>query len=659
MMNNDKDQMHPEDTRNLVIFVIAAVVIWFLYDHFLLKPKVQELRAAQERQRAAQKESLNDIDMPSVTELQSREAIISDSPRIEVTNNHIFGSIALVGGRIDDVSLRDYFKTLRKRENVNLFSPMGSYHPRYAGFGWISSVKGQKTPDKNTRWQVAGGEADAVLSPGNPVTLYWENGTGLRFEQIMEVDDQFLFTVTQRVINRTGQGMTLYSYAVMAQHGLPEDLYGRWIIHEGPIGYIGDELVEVSYKNIVDEKLWEKKADEGWLALTERYWFTGLFPETGEAAKYRFLYVDPAEAGHIQPRYQIDVMSMGKTLPPQGTLASTTHVYVGPKKLDVLENYEGKMGWHHIDLAIDFGMYYFLTKPLFYLLHWLGDVSGNFGIGIILLTLVVRVFVFPLANTSYRSFAGLRKISPKMHAIREKYGDDKEKLQAALVKLYEKEKVNPMAGCLPILIQIPIFFALFKVLQVSVEMRHAPFYGWINDLSAPDPTSVFNLFGLIPWTPPEVMMIGAWPCMMLFFMILQKKMSPPPQDKMQKAMMDFMPFFITYILSGFAAGLVIYWTFSNALSVIQQYIIMKSMGVEPHLFKTKEQKEMEKEIAEGPAVHPELEVIEHDVEDALFGEEEEDGNEEKPAKKKAAKKKGSSSKNVTKPKPKKAKKKKG
>jgi YidC/Oxa1 family membrane protein insertase len=333
-------------------------------------------------------------------------------------------------------------------------------------------------------------------------------------------------------------------------------------------------------------------------------------------------------------------MGAGKTLKPRESHENVTRLYAGPKKLDILENYEKQFGWHHIDLSVDFGMYYFLTKPLFYLLHWLGDLAGNFGVGIILLTFVVRLFVFPLANTSYKSFAQLRKVSPQMYVLREKYSDNKEKLQEELVKLYEKEKVNPMAGCLPILIQIPIFFALFKVLQISVEMRHAPFFGWIKDLSAPDPTSIFNLFGLIPWDPPAPLMIGAWPCFMLIFMILQKKMSPPPQDKMQKAMMDFMPFFITYILSSFAAGLVIYWTFSNALSVIQQYVIMKSMGVEPHLFKSKEQKALEKKIEEGPAVHPALGVLEHQAEEALFGEEKaEDAKPVSPPKPKKSKKK--------------------
>lgn len=647
MMGNDKDQMHPDDLKNLLTFIVLAVLIWVLFDHFLIKPKVDALRNAQK----ADQQEVVDATEPSIyTELKPRAEIINDSPRVKIESDRLFGSIPLIGARIDDVSLTDYYKTMKKREHVVLFSPMGSYHPRYVSFGWASTDKDVKVPGKTDGWSVEGGVNGATLKPDHPVTLYWDNGHGLRFERTYAMDDTYLFTVTERVINHGDKSVTLSPYSLLAQHGLPEDLYGRSIIQEGPIGYINDELMEIKYKKMPDEKLKEIKADRGWIGLTERYWFTAMFPQTEKDNTFRAVYVSPEMARHLQERYQTDIMGAPRTIKPGDKTENVTRVYVGPKKLKILEAYGKEYGWHHIDLAIDFGMYYFLTKPLFYLLHWLGDVTGNFGIGIILLTIVVRLFVFPLANTSYRSFAKLRKVSPQTYKLREKYKDDKEKLQQALVKLYEKENVNPMAGCLPIVIQIPIFFALFKTLQISVEMRHAPFYGWIHDLSAPDPTSIFNLFGLLDFHPPAKLMIGAWPCMMLVFMILQKKMSPPPTDKTQKFMMDFMPFFIAYILSKYPVGLVIYWTFSNALSVVQQYIIMKSMGVEPHLFKTKEQKEKEKELA-ASGVHPGLEMIEEDVEEALFGDEE---HEVKPSSKGKAKEK----KPVSRPKPKKSKKKK-
>ncbi|MCB9990121.1 MAG: membrane protein insertase YidC [Rhodospirillales bacterium] len=641
MMQQNNDQMHPDDLKNLILFIVLALGVWMVFDHFLLKPKVEALRTAQEQQQEAYRDAAQGGDEGQAQALRARAEVIAEGPRIKIETDKITGSIALTGARIDDVSLNDYFQTMEKIRNVNLMSPMGSFHPRYAAFGWADDAKKIKVPTKKTVWKLAEGSPD-VLRPDQPVTLYWDNGQGLRFEREIGVDDNYLFTVKQRLVNTGDKYVSLFPYAIMVQHGLPEELYGRWIVHEGPIGYIDGELTELSYKKIKKEQYTENLGDKGWFGMTEHYWFTGMFPEHQKDNVFHFVYVTPEEAKHVLDRYQVDVMGPARTINAGETVEHVTRVYVGPKKLSILEDYEKQYGWDHIDLAVDFGMYYFMTKPLYKLLHWLGNMAGNFGIGIIMLTFIVRIFVFPLANTSYRSFAKLRKIGPQMSELREKYGDDKEKLQAGLVKLYEKEKVNPMAGCMPILIQIPIFFALFKVLQISIEMRHAPFYGWINDLSAPDPTSIFNLFGLIPWDPPQALMIGVWPCLMGFFMILQKKMSPPPQDKMQKTMMDIMPYFITYILSSFAAGLVIYWTFSNALSVLQQYIIMKSMGVEPELFKSKEQKEMDRKIAEGPAVHPELEVLEHEVEEALFGDDEKDKE----------------SKAVSKPKPKKSKKKK-
>lgn len=638
MTGNDKEEMHPEDMRNLMIFIVAAVLIWVTFDHFLLRPKVDALREAQQAQEQGQIAASASPAAP----LRPRDEVIAAATRIRLENAQIAGSIPLAGGRLDDISLRNHYKTHDKVETVSLFSPAGSLQPRYVSFGWADPQDKILTPGKADIWHTEGGDA-APLAPGRPLTLYWDNGQGLRFERVYEIDDSFLVTVRQRVINNGAAPVTLYPYALLAQHGLPEDAATSRIVLAGAIGYIKGKLLEIPYKKAGKEKLEEIPAEKGWIGLTDHYWLTGLFPEDGDGNKFRFLYIAPEQAGDALPRYQTDVMTPARTVAPGASTESVIRIFAGPKKLDLLEQYGKKFGWDHIDLSIDFGMYYFMTKPLYRILHWLGDKAGNFGIGIILLTFVVRIFVFPLANTSYRSFAQLRKVAPQMHELRQKHGEDREKLQAELVKLYEKEKVNPMAGCLPILIQIPIFFALFKVLQISVEMRHAPFYGWIHDLSAPDPTSIFNLFGLIPWHPPAPLMIGAWPCLMLVFMIFQKMMNPPPQDKTQKMMMDMMPFFITFILSKYPVGLVIYWTFSNALSVIQQYVIMKSMGVEPHLFKSKEQKEMEREITAGPAVHPGLGVIEHDVEEALFGDAPENKAESKP---------------VSAPKPKKSKKKK-
>lgn len=648
-MNQDQDKMHPEDLRNLLIFIVAAVLIWVSYDHFLLQPKLEAMQKAQQERaemmaQKAKKPGVTNL----IADLKPREQVITNDNRITINNPKLDGTFNLQGARFDDISLKEYFKTVDREEEVNLFSPVGSYHPRYTGFGWVA--EGIRTPRKTDVWQIDPQSESRILAPGKTVSIYWDNGEGQRFERDISVDANYLFTVTQRVHNSTSDEITVYPFSLVAQHGLPEDLYGRWIVHEGPIGYINDELTELSYKKIEKEPLTEISADQGWIGMTEHYWLTTLFPEKKTGTEFRFVYQAPEAVGQLST-FQVDVMGAPQKIGTSGVAENTTHFYAGPKKLSILEDYEQQLGLKHMDLAVDFGMYYFMTKPLYYLLHWLKDLVGNFGIAIIILTIMVRIVVFPLANKSFKSFAGLRKISPKMNELREKYKDDREKLQQELVKLYEKEKVNPMAGCLPILIQIPIFFALFKVFQISIEMRHEPFFGWINDLSAPDPTSVFNLFGLLPYDVPAPLMIGAWPCMMLVFMILQKKMNPPPQDKMQKIMMDFMPYFVTYLLSSFAAGLVIYWTFSNALSVLQQYIIMTRMGVQPELFKSKKQKEEERKMREAN-VHPGMEMLKEDlheaeekIEEALFGSEEEQKAALPP-------------KEISKPKPKKSKKKK-
>ncbi|MCB9988199.1 MAG: membrane protein insertase YidC [Rhodospirillales bacterium] len=623
MMNN-QDQMHPDDWRNFILFVVASLALWFSFDHFILQPRMQAMEAA--AQQAAEDVTVKNDGAAAITEGAPRdraEVLAENHARLPIDNGAIFGSLSLQGGRIDDISLQTYYRTLEKKDHVVLFSPAGSNYPKYAEFGWVAADKSVKTPDKTSRWRVAEGDLAKGLSPDTPITLYWENGAGLRFERTLEIDDQFLMTVKQRVINKSGAAVTLYPFSLIAEHGLPENVFGMYIIHEGPIGYVGGELTELSYKKIKKTPLTEQTATDGWIGITERYWFAGLIPAQGEETKYRYIYA-PASSENSRERFQTDAMGAAHTIEPGQSTESTNRLFVGAKSLGILDRYEKELDIRHFDLVLDFGMYYFLTKPFFYILHFFGQLTHNMGIALIILTIIVRLSVFPLANTSFRSFAKLRKISPKMQELREKFGDDRQKLQEELVKLYETEKVNPMAGCFPILVQIPIFFALYKVLQISIEMRHAPFYGWIADMSVKDPTNVLNLFGLLSWTPPEFLpAIGAWPCMMLMVQLMQRQMNPPPQDKTQAMMMNLMPFVMTLVLAKFAAGLVIYWTFSQALSILQQYVIMRGMGVEVHfLRRSREDKEMAKEVAEGPAVHPKLEMIEETVEEALFGDDE-------------------------------------
>jgi len=644
MRSDQSNQMHGDDKRNLIIFFAAVILIWMLFDNFFFKPNLDAQRAHQRAiQEAALHEQVEPESLIVIPAEQPRSEAVSEGRRVRIDNGRVFGSINLTGGRIDDLSLQEYFKDYGRIDHVNVLSPAGTPFPKYAEFGWIaSSGSAVPVPGRNTNWQVV---ETGHLGAGDSLTLFWDNGQGQRFERVISLDEHFMFTVTQRVINNSAQPVTLYPYGLLSEHGLPEDLLRRAVIHEGPIGYIGGDLTEYSYRKASREVLREDTAREGWIGITQNYWLTALIPAQDENTKFRFVYTPPRSALDKE-RFQVDIMGQPRTIAANGGVAeSVTHAYLGAKIVNLIGRYERELGIRHFDLTINFGLFYFLTKPLYYILTFLGGIVGNFGVAIIILTVLIRIAVFPLANTSFKSFAKLKKISPMMKELRDKYGEDKEKLQQELVKLYEKEKVNPMAGCLPILIQIPIFFALFKVLQLSIEMRHAPFFGWIKDLSARDPTSVFNLFGLLPYSPPDMLMIGIWPCLMLVFMIIQKKMNPPPQDKTQAMMMNLMPYIITYILAKFPAGLVIYWTFSNALSVVQQYVIMRSMGVEVHWFKRPEgEKELEKAVAKGPAVHPELGVIEDEVEKALFDEktEAEKAEEAKPVsppKKKKSKKK--------------------
>jgi YidC/Oxa1 family membrane protein insertase len=611
-MNHQKDQMHPEDQRNMVLFAIAAVIVYFFYNHIFIEPRIEAMHRA-EMQAKAMEES-GAIDVTAVK--KPRGEVLAQSERIHFGNNTVWGTIALTGGRIDDLQLLKYNKTLNSKDKVDLLSPSESDFPLYIEFGWLGDQGAAiALPDAKTVWKVAG--RNGAVQPGNPVTLFWENGEGLRFERDIALDDRYMFTITQRVINKSQKPVTLYSYGRIIQQGLPDETSGRRPF-EGAIGDLDNDLIEIAYPKMM--KNFERRevmAASGWIGITEEYWFTSLIPAQGKQVKYAFSHVDPPTPKG-RHHFQVDEVEPALFIAPGASAESATKLFTGAKEVNTLESYESAQSIPHFDLAVDFGLFYFMTKPLFHALDFFYRKVGNMGIAIIMLTCLVRVFVFPLATTSYRSFAGMRKLAPQMKEVREKYANDQVQLQKEMVKLYEKEKVNPMAGCLPMIVQIPIFFALYKVMVINIELRHAPFFGWIHDLSASDPTTVFNLFGLIPWHPPLQLMIGAWPLMMLGVQLLQRNMNPPAQDKMQAAMINFMPFFFCYIMSQFAAGLVVYWTFSGGLSVLQQYIIMRSMGVEVRFFRRPDvERELEKQVKEQPAIHPGLAVLEDEVEEAL------------------------------------------
>lgn len=628
-MKSDKDQMHPEDMRNMLLFFIAALVCYFLYNQMIVKPQQE---AARHAQKAVVQQQAQQPDAPS--KMLAREESLQESPRLTIDNGVVFGSLSLEGGRIDDISFHNFYTTLEKTKNVNLLSPKNSEFPRYVEHGWVAEDDSVKVPTSETLWRVEGNDK---LTHENPVKLVWDNGQNVRFERIYSLDENYLITVNQKIVNNSGKNITLHPYGLVTQTGHPPDYQGAWVSYEGPIGFIGDQLMETPYKKLWKEPTKEFAASEGWAGITDKYWLTAFMPPQGQDVKYRVSRTGPLpdkkKKGGALPKdwgkYQVDYTGAALEIPSGGSGESLSHLYTGAKRVITLKEYGKTYNVPNFDMAVDFGWFWFMTKPFYYMLHFFGEHVGNMGIAIILLTIMIRSAVFPLTNVSYRSFAKMKKVSPQVLELRKTYNDDKKKLQQELVQLYEREGVNPLAGCLPMIIQIPIFFSLYKTLFVTIEMRHAPFFGWIHDLSAADPTNIFNLFGLVPWNPPGFLHVGIWPLLMMALMYVQKQLNPPPQDPIQRDMAMYMPLMLTYIMSKFAAGLVIYWTFSALIGVIQQIIIMKSLNVPIHLFgETDKEKELEKEIDKGPAVHPLMEMAEHRVEDTIFGG---DDNTSKPS----------------------------
>lgn len=638
-MLNNKDKMHPQDIRNLIIFGVVSILLWSAFEILVLQPKKEQMIERQRIERLiAQKEAETGIEIVSKPVVRPRDEVLKEAERLKFNNGEIFGTIDMKGGRIDDLALSKYFDTLEKKTNVVLLSPRDTEHPRFVDYGWVAKDNTLALPGQDTRWSIRG---NSELNKDNPVTLVWDNGQGVTFERIFSLDERYMFKIEQKVVNNTGREIQLFPYASITQTGLPRDLYKVWILHEGPTGFIGDELMQVKYDDLRKEPKREKTSDKGWIGITDKYWLTSIIPAQGEVSKYRYNYIQNLKDSE-KGRYQVDYTGSALSVPAGGEASSASHLFSGAKEVLVLEDYEKQLDIPNFDLAVDFGWFWFMTQPFFYILHWLHTLIGNMGVSIIVLTLIIRTMVFPLTNTSYRSFAKMKKVSPQIMELRTKYGNDKPKLQQEIVELYSREGVNPMAGCLPILVQIPIFFSLYKVFFVTIEMRHAPFFGWIHDLSAPDPTSIFNLFGLLPYSVPSFLMIGVWPCLMLVGLLLQKKLNPPPQDKIQRDMMNIFPFFIVFIMSGFASGLVIYWTFSAYIGILQQMLIMKSLGVPIYLFdKSEAEEKLEKQIEDGPAVHPLAEMAEDNLEEALFGEKDENAPEVTPPKPKKSKKKKS------------------
>ncbi|MDP6786343.1 MAG: membrane protein insertase YidC [Rhodospirillales bacterium] len=501
---------------------------------------------------------------------QDRAAILNATPRLKIVSSRLHGSIALKGGRIDDLTLADYHEDLdpTSREIV-LFSPHGAENAYLAEFGWVAAGD-VLVPGPDTLWKAN----RAALIPGAPVTLRWDNGQGLRFLKTIALDDDYMFSITRRVENSGTESAAFYPYGFVARTGTPE-VTRFFILHEGLLGVLEGTLKEVDYDDLQEQKVMEQPTTGGWVGITDKYWLAALVPDQKTPVQTRFTY----RAENEIDKYQVDFLGPQMTAKPGGVVETTDHLFAGAKEVKLLDGYTEDLGIERLDLAIDFGWFYFLTKPIFYTLIYLNDFAGNFGVAILLLTIVIKLAFFPLANKSYRAMSKMKKLQPEMLKLRERFGDDKQRINQEMMALYKREKANPAAGCLPMLVQIPVFFALYKVLFVTIEMRHAPFFGWVQDLSAPDPTTMFNLFGLLPFTPPEFLMIGIWPLIMGATMFLQQRLNPTPADPIQAKIFMFLPIVFTVLLAPFPAGLVIYWAWNNTLSILQQWVIMRRMGV--------------------------------------------------------------------------------
>jgi len=603
------------DNRNTILAVILSGLVLIAWQYFYNMPQMEKQREVQRQAEllkptpqatpgAAPGTSTAPPATPGTPAVDapvaSRETVLAAGPRIKIETPRVIGSIALKGARIDDLALVHFRETVDpKSPAIVLLSPSGTAEPYYAEFLWLTPTGSSvKTPDSETVWQQEGSNS---LSPSTPVVLKYENGQGLTFRRTISIDDRYLFSIKDEVTNQGSTPVTLYPFALISRGGKPP-VSGYAILHEGLIGYLGEQgLQEYTYKNIDDSKtptgpdsrgVIFQNVTDAWLGITDKYWATALLPETNATLeKARFTNGDK--------RYRVDYMLGAQTIPIGGSGVANARLFAGAKEAATVGlnfplvgfgGYNKQLGLNHFDLLIDWGHFYFITKPMFLALDWFYRLVGNFGIAILLVTVIVKLLFFPLANKSYASMAKMKSVQPQLQALKERYPDDRVKQQQEMMEIYKKEKINPIAGCLPVALQIPVFFSLYKVLFITIEMRHAPFFGWIKDLSAPDPTNLFTLFGLIPFDPTTLpvfghyLALGIWPIIMGITMWFQMKLNPTPPDPTQQIIFNWMPLIFTFMLAGFPAGLVIYWAWNNTLSVLQQSFIMRRNGVKVELF---------------------------------------------------------------------------
>ena len=591
-----------DNNSNFLMAVVLSLGVLLGWQFFVVEPRLAEERA---RQLAAAEEiaafaenqgtgaspesELRAPDIsgaptvagtaPAPSTKPANNDAFTDSPRLKIETEQLSGSIALMGARFDDLILADYAESLAadapRQRILRAENEFGHWQVHH---GWVGGEGANVTlPGPTSLWRVVDG---TVLTPTSPVTIAHTTPEGVEFRQRIEVDNNFMFTITHSARNNTSASLTLYPFAQISRTGRPQTS-NLFILHEGAIGFFGEEgLNELDYDDLIDERVVSKQAATGWLGITDKYWATAIIPPQDVSFSARFTGDSANDrAGEV---FRGDYLLAGRAIAAGDETVLVTRVFAGAKLVDLVDGYADE-GITRFDLLIDWGWFYFLTKPMFRALQFFYDLVGNYGVSILIVTVLIKAVFFPLASRSYETMAKMKKLQPRMLQIREQYKDDRQAQQQELMKIYREEKLNPLAGCLPILLQIPVFFALYKVLFVTIDMRHQPFFGWITDLSAPDPTSLFNLFGLIPWDPPSFLMLGVWPVLMGVTMFIQMQMNPPPPDPIQARMFQILPIFFTFILAGFPAGLVIYWAWNNFLSILQQGLIMRRNDVEIEL----------------------------------------------------------------------------
>ena len=557
------------DTKNVIAAISLSAAVIILYSLFF-QPAPDPNRIKKET--TEKTKVVEDSETPALDQNENfskltRKEALNESKRIKFENDSIVGSINIgAGATIDDLTFKQYNTKLDSNEKIVLLNPRKVENGYIIETGFVTSNKNIDMPNASTKWKVVGNQK---LTNNNPVKLIWSNSQGIKFEKNISLDDQFLFTITEKVINSSDKTYNFYSYGQIIRNKKPE-ISGFYILHEGPIATLDEELIEEDYDDI-EEKKFSRNATEGWLGIGDKYWITSVIPPRNKGFKATFDYKNKFRANYIS--------SQGQEVGANSSFEEEIQIIVAAKRVNTIDYYAEKLNIKKFDLVIDWGMLYFLTRPLFFLIDYFFKYCGNYGVAIILMTLCIRIIFFPLANFSFRSMAKMKMLQPEMARLKELHKEDKVKLQQDMMALYKREKVNPMSGCLPILVQIPVFFALYKVLFVTIEMRHQPFFGWIKDLSDRDPTSLFNLFGLIPWDPPSFLIIGAWPVAMGVSMWIQQKLNPAPPDPVQAKIFMFFPIFLTVILAPFPSGLVVYWTINNILTMAQQVIIMKRTTV--------------------------------------------------------------------------------